>query len=102
GKLMDDTETTLTATSLNLKRDNEKFKNGDKCGKKAGELTWRVFKDLKDKTGKEMSGDPSKWRIVDGSLISVSFHPEGFKLTQPPSATNLSDPADLATTPQPT
>jgi hypothetical protein len=101
-KFMADTETTVSPTAVNLKREGEKFKNGDKCGKKSGQLTWRVFKNLKDKTGKEMKGNPGSWRIENGSLISISFNPKGFKLTQPPAAANLSDPGDLGTTPQPT
>ncbi|MEY2424888.1 MAG: hypothetical protein QOI61_460 [Actinomycetota bacterium] len=102
GKLMDDTDTTVTATSVNLKREGQKFKNGDKCGKTAGVLTARVFKNLADKTGKELKGNPSSWRIVNGSLISISFNPKGFKLTQPPSASNINDPGDLGEAPAPT
>jgi hypothetical protein len=98
GKLMTDTGASLTATSVNLKRKGEKFKNGDKCGKKPGELTWYVFKNLKDKKGTKMSGDPSGWRIKDGQLITISFNPKGFKATQPPSAATLPNPGDLQTT----
>jgi hypothetical protein len=98
GKLMADTNTSLSATSVDLKRKGEKFKNGDKCGKKPGELTWYVFKDLKDKKGTKMSGDPSDWRIKDGQLITISFNPKGFKATQPPSAATLPNPGDLQTT----
>ena len=101
GKLMDDTDTSLNATSLNLKRKGEKFKNGDKCGKKPAKLTWYVFKNLKDKKGEKMSGNPANWRIKDGQLITVSFNPEGFKVTQPPSAAELPNPKDLDTTPTP-
>ncbi len=101
GKLMKDTETTVTATSVNLKRDGEKFKNGDKCGKKPGVLTARTFKNLEDKVGTELKGNPSLWRIKNGSLITISFNPEGFKVQQPPSSANLSDPGDLGQTPQP-
>lgn len=102
GKLIDTTATSLSATSVDLKRDGEKFKNGDKCGKKAGELTATVFKNLQDKTGKLISGDPDKIRLKDGELITISFNPTGFKATQPPSANNLSDPGDVGETPQPT
>ncbi len=102
GKMMTTTATEVTATSVDLKRDGEEFKNGDKCGKKAGVLTARVFKNLADKTGKELKGNPATWRIVDGSLISISFNPKGFKLTQPPSAANINDPGDLGTPPAPT
>jgi hypothetical protein len=98
GKLMADTVTSVNATSVNLKRKGEKFKNGDKCGKKTGELTWYVFKNLKDKKGTKMSGNPSSWRIKDGQLIVVSFNPKGFKVTQPPSAAELPNPKDLQTT----
>lgn len=101
-KFMDDTDTKVTATSVDLKRDGQKFENGDKCGKKAGELTWRVFDNLADKTGKAMKGDPAKWRIKDGAIIAISFNPKGFKLTQPPSASNINDPGDLGETPVPT
>jgi hypothetical protein len=101
GKLMEDTGASVSATSVNLKRKGEKFKNGAKCGKKPAELTWYVFKNLKDKKGTKMSGDPSKWRIKDGQLITVSFNPEGFKVTQPPSAATLPNPGDLQTTPTP-
>lgn len=102
GKLMLDTGAKLTATSVDLKRQGEKFKNGDKCGKKPGELTWYVFSGVKDKTGKKMSGDPSTWRIKDGQLITVSFNPKGYKATQPPSAATLPHPTDLQSTPSPT
>jgi hypothetical protein len=98
GKLMADTDTSLSATSVNLKRKGEKFKNGDKCGKKTGELTWYVFKNLKDKKGAKMSGDPADWRIKDGQLIVISFNPKGFKATQPPSAKELPNPVDLQPT----
>jgi hypothetical protein len=100
-KLVNDTGISVTATSVNLKREGEKFKNGDKCGKKPGVLTATVFKNLKDTTGKQLGGNPGKWRIVNGSLITISFNPKGFKATQPPSAANLSDPGDLGTTPSP-
>ncbi|MEY2399818.1 MAG: hypothetical protein QOJ00_2992 [Actinomycetota bacterium] len=101
GKLMKDTLTTVTATSVNLKRDGERFKNGDKCGKEKGVLTTRVFKNLADKTGTELKGNPSDWKIKNGALISISFNPKGFKVTQPPSAANLADPGDLGSTPSP-
>ncbi len=97
GKLMDDTDTSVTATSVNLKRDGEKFKNGDKCGKKEGVLTARVFKNLKDNEGTLLDGNPSSYRMKDGQLIVISFNPKGFKVTQPPSAGNLQDPGDLPT-----
>lgn len=98
GKLMDTTDTSVTATSVDLKREGQEFKNGDKCGKKPGVLTARVFKNLSDTTGKELKGDPSDWRIVDGSIISISFNPEGFEVTQPPSAAQVNDPGDLGPT----
>lgn len=101
-KLMTDTATKVSATAVDLKREGEKFKNGDKCGKKAGKLTWRVFKNEKDKTGKLMKGNPGEWRIAEGSIIAVSFNAEGFKLEQPPSTPNLADPKDLGDTPVPT
>ncbi len=99
GKMMVTTDTKLTATSFDLKREGEKRQNGDKCGKKTGVLTARVFKNLADKTGKELQGNPASWRIVDGSLITVSFNPKGFKVTQPPSAGNLKDPGDVLQAP---
>ncbi|MBA2607960.1 MAG: hypothetical protein H0U92_03385 [Actinobacteria bacterium] len=102
GKLMKITDTAVTATSVDLKRDNEKLKNGDKCGSKPGVLTARSFKNLEDKAGTELKGSPSAWRIKDGTLITISFNPKGFKVEQPPSAGNLSDPKDLGQTPQPT
>lgn len=95
GKFMDNTDTSLNATSVNLKRDKEKFENGDKCGKKEGVLTARVFKDLADTEGTLLKGNPSDWRLKDGALITISFNPKGFEITQPPSAGNLSDPGDL-------
>lgn len=95
GKLMDDTDTSVSASAVNLKRDGEKFKNGDKCGKKEGVLTATVFKNLADKEGKVLKGSPSDYRFKDGQLITISFNPKGFKVTQPPSAGNLSDPGDL-------
>ena len=101
GKLMSTTATKLTATSVDLKRKGEKFDNGDKCGKKAAKLTWRVFKNESDKTGKLMKGDPSEWRIADGAIIAISFNPDGFKIEQPPSAPNLADPIDLRESQQP-
>lgn len=101
-KFMDDTDTSLSTTTVNLKRDNEKFKNGDKCGKKTGVLTARVFKNEADKTGTLLKGNPAAWRLKDGALISISFNPKGFKIEQPPSAGNLADPGDLGTTPTPT
>ncbi|MDP1794315.1 MAG: hypothetical protein Q8K63_09290 [Acidimicrobiales bacterium] len=94
-KFMDDTDTSLNATSLNLKREDEKFKNGDKCGSKEGVLTARTFKNLADTTGTLLKGNPADWRIKDGTLITISFNPKGTKLTQPPSAGNLNDPGDL-------
>lgn len=99
GKLMDTTATKVTETSVDLERDGEKFKTGDKCGSKVGELTATVFANLQDTKGKVVSGDPSKIRIKDGELITISFNPKGFTVTQPPSANNLSDPGDLGTTP---
>ncbi|HVV38077.1 MAG TPA: hypothetical protein VHC63_15835 [Acidimicrobiales bacterium] len=102
GKLFDDTGVTVTATSVNLKRAGEKFKNGDKCGKKPGELTTYVFKNLKDTKGTKFSGNPSDIRLKDGMLITVSFNPKGFKVTQPPSAATLPNPADLQQTTNPT
>lgn len=95
GKLMDTTDTKVSATSVDLKRDKEKFENGDKCGNKPAKLTARTFKNLEDTTGTLLKGDPSKWRLKDGALITISFNPEGFKVTQPPSAGNLNDPGDL-------
>jgi hypothetical protein len=100
-KLIDDTDVSVSATSVDLKRKGEKFKNGAKCGKKPGTLTWYVFKNLKDKKGKKMSGNPANWRIRDGQLIVVSFNPEGFKVTQPPSAAELPNPKDLQPTETP-
>jgi hypothetical protein len=103
GKLMTDTGASVSATSVNLKRKGEKFKDGDKCGKKEGELTWYVFKNLKDTKGTKMSGNPADWPIKDGQLITVSFNPKGFKATQPPSKETLPNPADLQpATQQPT
>jgi hypothetical protein len=102
GKFMDDTATSVTATSVDLKREGEKFKNGDKCGSKKGVLTARVFKNLADKTGKALEGNPENWRITEGGIIAISFNPAGFKLTQPPSAANINDPGDLGTVPEPT
>lgn len=95
GKLMADTDTSVTATSVDLKREGEKFKNGDKCGKKEGVLTARVFKNLQDKQGTLLKGSPSSYRFKDGQLITISFNPKGFTVTQPPSAGNLTDPGDL-------
>ena len=102
GKLMEDTGASLSATSVNLNVKGTKFKNGAKCGKKPGELTWYVFKNVKDKKGTKMSGDPSKWRIKNQELITISFNPKGFKATQPPSAATLPNPADLQQTTNPT
>lgn len=101
GKFLDITGAKVSATSIDLKRPDEKFKNGDKCGSKPGFVTARVFKNLADKTGTELKGDPSSWRIENGELLSVGFVPKGKTLEQPPSAANLSDPGDLATTPSP-
>jgi hypothetical protein len=99
GKFMDDTLTSMSKTSVNLKRDGEKYKNGDKCGNKPGEFTATVFTNIKDTKGKLFTGDPNDIRLKDGELITFSFNPKGFKVTQPPSANNLQDPGDLGTTP---
>lgn len=101
GKFLELTKAKVTATSIDLKRDGEKYKNGDKCGKKKGEVMARVFKSQADKEGKELVGNPSTWRIKNGELIAIGFAPEGTKLEQPPSAANLSDPGDLGSTPSP-
>jgi hypothetical protein len=96
GKFVDDTGISLTSTSLDLKRPDEKFKNGNKCGKKPAELTARVFKNLKDTKGEAFNGDPKNIRLRNGELIVISFNPKGFKITQPPSRSDLSTPSDLA------
>ena len=88
-KFMKYTSASVTATSVDLRREGAKFKNGDKCGDKRGELTWWVFESARDTTGKSMRGNPANWRIADGSLIAISFNPKGFKVTQPPSAAEL-------------
>ena len=96
-----DTGVKVTATSIDLKRSGEKFKNGDKCGKKPGVVQARVFNNLADKTGHEFKGDPSSYKMINGQLITIAFAPKGTKLTQPPSAANLPDPGDLGTVPAP-
>lgn len=94
-KFMDDTDTSVSATAVDLKREGEKFKNGDKCGKKEGVLTARFFENEADTTGTLLKGNPADYRLKDGQLITISFNPKGFKITQPPSAGNLQDPGDL-------
>ncbi len=95
GKLMDDTDTTVSATAINLKREGGKFKNGDKCAKKSGVLTARVFTSLKDTKGTLLKGSAANWRFKENELITISFNPPGTEITQPPSAGNLTDPGDL-------
>ena len=91
------------ATSVNLKREGEKFKNGDKCGKKAGVLTWYVFKNLEGQDGhKKSRATRPTGGSRTGQLISISFNPKGFKVTQPPSAANTCRTrATCRRTPQP-
>jgi len=100
-KLMKDTGAVVSGTAVNLQRSGEKFTNGDKCGKKEGVLSARVFKNLKDTKGTEFKGNPASYRLTDGQLFVVSFNPKGTKISQPPSAANLSDPGDLGNAPKP-
>jgi len=101
GKFLEITGAKVTATSIDLKREGEKYKNGDKCGKTAGVVTARVFKNEADLTGRALRGDPSSWVIGNGELIAIGFAPKGTVLEPPPSAANLADPGDLGTTPTP-
>jgi hypothetical protein len=76
------------------------MKDGDKCGKKEGRVEVRTW--LKgasaDDEGKLVAGDPAKMRFRDNELFTVAFVPEGTKVPQPPTASNLDNLSDVTTT----
>jgi hypothetical protein len=54
----------LSQTSINFV--NVDVKNGDKCNGKPGVLRWAV-------NGKEMHGNPAKYKLYDGDVVELVF-----------------------------
>jgi hypothetical protein len=61
----------LDQTSINFV--NVNVKNGDTCNGKPGVLRWAV-------NGKEMHGNPAKYKLYDGDAIELVFTTAGAKL----------------------
>jgi hypothetical protein len=72
----------LSATSINFVNVNRK--NGDKCNGKPGVLRWAV-------NGKEMHGDPAKYKVAQADVIELVFTTADAKL--PPESQVPSVPA---------
>lgn len=73
---------TLTETSVKLPGD-KLYKNGDKCGDKAGKLKVLL-------NGDERTGDPRKIRLRDRDHLVIAFVPAGVKVPEsPPSVAKL-------------
>jgi hypothetical protein len=81
----------ISATSIQYPGDKA-YKNGDKCGSKAGHLETWVWVSQTDKDPQKITGDPKKIKIENFHLITFAFVPNGTKVAEPPSAANLADP----------
>lgn len=64
------------------------FKNGDDCGGKEGVV--RLFAN-----GKEVKGDPSKYKYEDGAAIVIAFAPKDKKIPALPWADTLNKLTDV-------
>jgi hypothetical protein len=75
-------------------------KNGDKCGKKVGEV--QVVRWANDEVPVEQGekvADPANLRLTDRELITIAFLPKGETVPQPPSAPRLHSLTDVEPSP---
>jgi hypothetical protein len=96
GKYFDYGGWKLSSTSITFVNVDEK--NGNKCQGKPGVLRWAV-------NGKEKTGNPAKYKLVQGDVIELLFTTAGAKIppvTQVPSYANLQQQLGNTATAAPT
>jgi hypothetical protein len=88
---------TLNAGELRLPGGHD-YRDGDKCGDKAGRVRVRIFDNPADKIGHDATVDPRKVPLTDQGVLTIAFAPAGAVLPQPPSVPNLAKLSDVTTT----
>lgn len=82
----------VNATSFKMPGEERTFRDGQKCGGKAGQVSFWV-------NGKKRTGNPTTYRPKDRDLLVLAFTAKGVSVpTVPPSAPNLDKLTDVSTT----
>ena len=89
--ISEDNRINLSSTQLGIKG-QKTYKNGDKCGSKAGRVQVLVWDSPADETADIVTKDFNKLLLKNGEVLAIAFAPTGAKISKPDSITALGNP----------